>query len=218
MITSSLRQSSLMNGMTITVDVRERRSDVPEALAALGVPISCVTLAVGDYAVGDRVVERKTVADLHRSLVGGRLWGQVGALRRDPRRAYLLVEGPDLDAGLVPARAMRGALLKVIDNGIRILRTESPADTALWLSVLARQEQHRATPRPRIGQRPIVKSPVGLLSAIPGIGIDQAKNLIAEFGSIAAIARASESDLRCIRGIGPRRAQSLIQALTQPNP
>ena len=61
-------------------------------------------------------------------------------------------------------------LLKILDNGIRLLRTQSPEDTALWLHVLARQEQrrveHRATVR--IGRRPIVASPVGLLSAIPG--------------------------------------------------
>jgi ERCC4-type nuclease len=204
--------------MTITVDVRERRSEVPAALTALGVPLSFVTLAVGDYAIGDRVVERKTVGDLHRSLVGERLWSQVGALRRDPRRAYLLVEGADLDTGLVPARPLRGALLKVADNGIRLLRTDSPGDTALWLSVLARQEQHRASIKPRIGRRPIVKSPVGLLSAIPGISTDQAKALITEFGSVVALASASEKDLQAVPGIGPKRAQSLLQALTQPRP
>jgi ERCC4-type nuclease len=217
-VTPSLRHWFFVDGMTITVDVRERRSEVPAGLAALGVRISFVTLAVGDYAVGDRVIERKTVADLHRSLVGERLWSQVGALRRDPRRAYLLVEGADLDAGHVPGRAIRGALLKVLDNGIRLLRTGSPGDTALWLYVLARQELHRTSHTPSIGQRPIVASPVGLLSAIPGIGIDQAMALVAEFGSIAAIATASESDLQSIPGIGFKRAQSLIQALTKTTP
>jgi ERCC4-type nuclease len=165
--------------------------------------------------VGDRVIERKTVADLHRSLVGDRLWSQVGSLRRDPRRAYLLVEGVDLDAGLVPPRAMRGALLKVIDNGIRLLRTGSPRDTALWLSVLARQEQHRANPKPRIGRRPVARSPVGLLAAIPGIGIDDAKALLARFGSVAAVAAATGSDLQSVPGIGPERARALTNVLTQ---
>jgi len=129
-----------------------------------------VTLAVGDYAVGRRVVERKTVADLHRSLSGRRLWSQVAALRRDPRQAYILVEGDDLDAGSVSRRAIRGALLKILDNGIRLLRTSSPADSALWLHVLARQEQRHTEQRPtvHIGRRPIVVSPVGLLSASPG--------------------------------------------------
>ena len=205
-----------MAGLTISVDVRERRSDVPMLLIEAGADIDLVTLAVGDYAVGDRVIERKTVADLHSSLVNRRFWSQVAALRRDPRRAYVLVEGEDLDDGPVPARALRGALLKVLDNGIRLLRTPSPADTALWLTVLARQEQRRVEHRATVatGRRPIVVSPVGLLSAIPGISIESAKALLSEFGSIAAIAAASEPDLQSIRGIGPERAQALVRALT----
>ena len=189
---------------------------MPARLAALGTSLSIVALAVGDYAVGDRVIERKTVADLHLSLVNRRLWSQVAALRRDPRRAYVLVEGEDLDDGPVPARAVRAALLKVLDNGIRLLRTPTPADTALWLYVLARQEQRRMENRAVAlsGRRPIVASPVGLLAAIPGISIDSAKALLTEFGSIAALATASERDLQSIPGIGPARAHALINALT----
>jgi len=206
--------------VTITVDVRERRSDVPARLAALGSPVSIVTLAVGDYAVGDRVIERKTVADLHSSLVNRRLWSQVAALRKDPRRAYVLVEGDNLDQGPVPPRALRGALIKVIDNGIRLLRTASPEDTALWLHVLARQEQRRMEHRATVttGRRPIVVSPVGLLAAIPGISIDSAKALLTEFGSIAAIAAASQPDLQSIPGIGPERAAALHHALAERTP
>lgn len=174
-----------------------------------------VTLAVGDYAVGERVVERKAVADLHASLESDRIWGQVGALRRDPRRAYLIVEGHDLDAGPVAPRALRGALFKIADNGIRLLRTASSEDSALWLSVLARQEHRRQTASfaPKVGRRTIVASPVGLLSAIPGIGREQAKHLIARFGSIAAISTASTSDIQSIPGIGPERAKALMRAL-----
>ena len=203
--------------MTITVDVGERRSDVPAALAALGIDVSLVTLAVGDYAVGERVVERKTVADLHRSLIDRRIWSQVGSLRRDPRRACLMVEGADLDDGPVPPRAIRGALLKILDNGIRLLRTASPEDSALWLHVLAHQE-HRCLERrasAQVGRRPIVVSPVGLLSAIPGISIPSAKALLARFGSIAMIAATSERELQRVTGIGPERARAVIRALTQ---
>lgn len=189
-------------------------------LIEAGAAIDLVTLAVGDYAVGGRLIERKTVADLHSSLVNRRLWSQVAALRRDPRRAYVLVEGEDLDDGPVPARALRGALLKVLDNGIRLLRTPSPEDTALWLTVLARQEQRRMEHRATVttGRRPIVTSPVALLSAIPGISIDSAKALLTEFGSIAAIAAASQRDLQLVQGIGPERAQALLKALTAKTP
>ena len=144
----------------------------------------------------------------------------MAALRRDPRRAYLLIEGDDVDHGSVPARAVRGALLKILDNGIRLLRTTSPEDTALWLHVLARQEQRRTEMRakPFSGRRPIVVSPVGLLTAIPGISVESAKALLSEFGSIAAIATASERDLRSIPDIGSERAAALSKALTEKPP
>lgn len=212
--------ASGVDNVTITVDVGERRSGVPRLLAELGLEVELVTLAVGDYAIGTRVVERKTVADLGHSLADHRLWSQIAALRRDSRRAYLMVEGNDLDGGTTPPRALRGALLKVLDNGIRLLRTESPSDSALWLYVLARQEhrrlEHRATSH--VGRRPIVVSPVGLLSAIPGVGIDHAKALIDEFGSIATIAVTSERELQSIRGVGPERARAIIRVLTRAQP
>lgn len=205
-----------VDGLTITVDVQERRSAVPAALAEMGVEVAMATLPVGDYAIGGRVVERKSIADLHHSLVDGRIWGQVRALRRDPRRAYLLAEGADLDDGSVPARPLRGALLKIMDNGIGLIRTSSPEDSAVWLRVLAAQE-HRRLARTTIhtGRRPIVRSPAGLLSTIPGISPECAALLLARFGSIAGVAEASEADLRSVRGIGPGRARSLVQALSQ---
>ena len=176
-----------------------------------------MTLAVGDYAVGDRLVERKTVEDLHRSLVDGRIWSQVGALRRDAHRAYLLIEGVELDDGPVSSRALRGALLKTMDNGIRLIRASSPEDSALWLHVLAAQVQRRLHGRATLslGRRSIVTSPVGLLAAIPGISKECATALLGRFGSVAAIASASETDLRSIPGVGPERAHSLIRALTR---
>jgi DNA excision repair protein ERCC-4 len=207
-----------MDTVTITVDVRERRSGMPSLLRALGTEVVVVTLAVGDYAFGDRVVERKSVADLHASLTCDRLWSQIGALRRDQRRAYLMVEGERLDAGPVPARALRGTLLKVLDNGVRLIRTSSKADSAVWPHVLACQERRRQEGRqPQVGRRSILVSPVGLLAAIPGIGLDQATALLAAFGSIGALASASEGELRAVAGIGPERARTLLRTLSQPN-
>ena len=206
----------LVDRVTISVDVRERRSALPSHLSELGLVVRLVTLQVGDYVVGDRVLERKTVADLHRSLTGGRLWRQVAALRQDPRSAYLIVEGPDLDAGPIPARAVRGALLKVLDNGIRVLRAKTSEDSAVWIDVLAQQEWRRLAGRAsrQVRQRRTVISPVGVVAAIPGIGLESARLLIAAFGSLTALAEASDDELRSVPGIGPARARALRAALT----
>src|SRR5262249_47307150 len=93
-------------------------------------------------------------------------------------------------------------------------------DTALWLHVFAGQEHRRQTQRATVvvGRRPIVVSPVGLLSSTPGISIEQAKALVARFGSIAAIAAASEAQLQELPGIGPMRARALLRVLTTAAP
>jgi DNA excision repair protein ERCC-4 len=206
-----------MDRMTITADVRELRSGVPDALVALDVHVELATLAVGDYDVGCRVVERKSVDDLHRSLCGERFWGQVAALRRDPRRAYLLVEGHTLEQGPVTPRALRGAMLKVIDNGIRLVQTASSNDTALWLHVLGRQESRRRAGRVygRVGRRPLAVSPAALLAQIPGVSLENARALLTRFGSVAAVAAASEAELRTLDGIGSQRARAIRLTLTQ---
>jgi DNA excision repair protein ERCC-4 len=80
--------------VTIVADAGELRSGVPDALRALGVSVDVASLPAGDYLVGDAVaVERKTVADLHRSIANGRLWSQLLSCRRELDRTFLLVEG-----------------------------------------------------------------------------------------------------------------------------
>jgi ERCC4-type nuclease len=122
----------------ILVDVEEQRSSVPSCIEALGLTVEVSRLPVGDYvpATG-AAVERKTVHDLHESVVGGRLWSQLFALRRDTQLPTLLVEGANLDAGRVSARGIRGALIRVAESGVCVIRSSDPSDTALWLYLLA---------------------------------------------------------------------------------
>src|SRR6476646_701302 len=84
----------------IVCDARERGVSIRRRLVELGVDVEVATLAAGDYAIGQTVlVERKTVSDLHLTIITGRFWLQIGRLRRGALAPYLLVEGVDLDAG-----------------------------------------------------------------------------------------------------------------------
>jgi Fanconi anemia group M protein len=126
---------------TVAVDVHEMRSVVPENLEALGIAVVKRSLRVGDYDVGARtVVERKTTADLAMSLRSGRLWRQLGFLRRSCTFPVLLVEGrpPRVLLGDEPAR---GLMLAILDQGIAVLTSADPAETAAWISSLARRRQ-----------------------------------------------------------------------------
>ncbi len=209
-------------GLTILVDAGEVRSGIPSILRSLGVAISVQQLPAGDYQVGPHaVVERKTVADLHRSIATGRLWRQLEKIRRGHDRGWLLIEGGRLDAGQISAEGVRGALLAVIDTGIPLLWSTSPRDSALWLirvgrRVAAQESSAAGFWSMRSARTTSRTTPTTVLSVVPGISPRLARALLREFGSIEAIAAASPDELRRIDGIGPQRATS-VHALLKRN-
>ena len=204
----------------IVADSFERAGGVLDALRALGVTVELRGLPAGDYDLGSGLlVERKTVRDLHLSLERGRLWDQIGRLRRAAALPYLLVEGRDLDAGSIEPRALRGACLAVAGQGVSLIRSEDPCDSALWLRLLAERVGgvRPGRDRPAYAQR--LKPPSELVSeamlaAVPGISVVGARALLARFGSVSAVLAADDSEWVQVRGIGPKRAEALRDAIS----
>jgi ERCC4-type nuclease len=203
--------------VAIVADIHERASGVPRALEVLGVTVEVASLAVADYAVADTLVERKTVRGLHAGLVDGTFWRQIGKLRRASRYPFFLVEGRHLDGGPIAPNAIRGACLAVIEQGIRLIRTDDGQDTALWLSRLALRREDRRN-RPVYAQKPVpaaADAGEALLAAVPGISTVSARALLGHFGSVAAVLAASPEDWLEVPGIGPDRARALASTLNQ---
>ena len=200
----------------ISCDVHERWSTVPARLRGLGLEVVTVPLAVGDYAIGEAVlVERKTVGDLHRSVVRGRFWFQIGRLRRAGPVPYLLVEGADLDDGTLTPTAVRGCLVAAIDLGVRLVRSSDPADSALWLHRLAVRhgERRPRRDRPLVGREARPAPPEAVLAAVPGISHASATALLERFGTLRAVLDAGPDGWLEVRGIGTKRARALEEAL-----
>jgi len=204
----------------IVADSFERAGGVPDALRALGVTVELGGLPAGDYDLGSGVlVERKTVPDLHLSLERGRLWSQIGRLRRAAALPYLLVEGGDLDAGSIDPSSLRGACLAVVGQGVALIRSDDPSDSAMWLRLLAERVDgvRPARDRPAYAQRLKAASalvPEAMLAAVPGISVVGARALLARFGSVSAVLAAGESEWLQVRGIGPKRAEALRDAIS----
>jgi len=206
----------------IVVDVHERQSGIPDVLAdELGVEVEIAPLPAGDYAVGaDTLVERKRMLDLHAAIMKGRLWPQVAKLRAATAFPYLLVEGTDLDRGPLAGAAVRGACLAVIDQGIALLRSGQPRDSALWIHRLAVRCQRVELPpdRPAYAQRPKARAgpdaAEALLAAVPGISTSSARALLARFGSVAAVVAAGPEEWLTVPGIGPDRARALAETFS----
>jgi DNA excision repair protein ERCC-4 len=204
--------------ITILADAGELRSGIPGALRELGADVVVGALTAGDYRIpSGTLVERKTVADLHRSVTTGRLWAQLEKLRRSANRAWLLVEGPKLDAGQPSEQGIRGALIAVIETGIPVLWSGSTGDSARWLLRLAARTRGSHAPGVwimRAPRRRQATAPVRLLCQVRGISPQVAARLLDRFGSIAAIARASEGELMTIEGVGRVRAETLVATLS----
>jgi ERCC4-type nuclease len=200
--------------LRVVVDVYEREGRLVDALRSLGVRCVRERIRVGDYRTGGAVVERKTVNDLHQSIIDRRLWRQIYRLRRDRSRPYLLVEGTSLDAGPLPGAAVRGALLAVAELDVSVIRTDGQEDSARWLALLAERPQHRrkaaSVHTNGLASRNVAE---GMLAAIPGISVVSARALLREFGSIANLAAADPKSWLSLPGIGPARATSLEKAL-----
>jgi ERCC4-type nuclease len=196
----------------LIVDSREREGRLLIALRRLGVPTEVRELAVGDYIAGAAIVERKSVRDLHLSIMQKRFWPQIGRLSRAARHPYLLVEGLDVDAGPLRPESVRGAILAVSELGIDIIRSNSPADSALWLKLLAARDR-RKRPSARVFVLKSSSAPEAMLAAVPGISAVTAQALLDRFGSVEGVIDAGPERWLSIRGVGVKRAQALSQAL-----
>ena len=184
-----------MQTVTVVVDVFEPASGVPLELQRLGVRVLARKLPVGDYDVGaGTLIERKTASDLVLSLRSGRLWRQLGNLRRRCPFPVLLVEGRASDWRL-GEEASRGLVLAVVDQGVVLLSSENPGDSAMWIAALARRRQYRVprdrppyTYRPRL---PAAKPGEAMLCAIEGISVHHARRLLDTFGTVRGVVQAS---------------------------
>ena len=202
------------DAVTIDADVGEVRSGVPEALEARGAVVRLSQLESSDYLVGEDIgVERKSVLDLHYSILNRRLWLQLASYRSRLRRLYLLIEGSALYDGRVSSAGIRGALLEIGDRAVTVIRSTDVEDSAEWLLRLgARAQRSGLHPRPRIRRYARVTRPTELVAGIPGIGPRRARLLLETFGSVGALEAADSDSLQRVGGIGPALAASIQDA------
>ncbi len=138
--------------------------------------------------------------------------------------AALLIEGTvsELKHSGMTAQSIRAALATVsVFFGVPVLRTTCAAESAELLKSIA--AQGRATVHaglPRLGVRPKGKRRVQLhlLQGLPGIGPERATRLLDHFGTVKAVAGATEKELRAVAGVGPDCARRIVWALGEEVP
>jgi Fanconi anemia group M protein len=150
------------------------------------------------------------------TLIERDLFGQLKGLSGHTLRPVLIIEGSDLYTERdVSPNALRGALAAIaVDLGITPFFTKDAEETAQMLIVLARREEERGE---RTGQIPVRKAYQSvteeqerIIGSFPDIGLKNARLLLEHFGTIQAIANASDKELAAVKGIGEKKAKRIF--------
>ncbi len=202
----------------VLYDHREEGSGLPGLLRDAGLVLAAGQLPVGDYVVSDRVcVERKAGGDLSSSIRDGRLFEQAERLLEAWPSPVLLIEA----APVTPLpEQWRGAVCKLVEQGVTVLQATGPEDSAAWIARLAKRA--RRTPG-QVGALPVGRRRSAreaavqaehMLSCVHGISPATGRRVLRHFGSIEAVAAAGLSELQEVPGVGRGRAQALRDAFS----
>lgn len=199
----------------IIVDTREFVSGVARELSNLGLIVHPRQLSTGDYVLSERIcVERKETNDFLQSIIDGRLFSQVLALKRAYLRPILLIEGEDLfTARQISQTAIYGALASVVsDFNIPIFFTKDEKETALFLATISKQELKEgrvAKVRGEKGAMSMRERQQFILEGLPNVSATLAQRLLSHFGNIGAIFNASVEQLCEVKGVGKKTAEEI---------
>jgi Fanconi anemia group M protein len=214
------------NNIRIFADYREKTTGTVKELVELGVNIKLDMLNVADYVLSERVgVELKTTHDFVDSIIDGRLLEQLKMLKQNYARPLIIIQGEqDLySARSVHPNAIRGMLATIaVSYGIPILYTKDEKDSAALLLSIAKREQDtdKKDFSPHADRKPmtIKEQQEYLVSALPSVGPNLARELLKHFGSVQAIFMASENGLQKVPGVGIKIARAIKELATEPYP
>lgn len=213
-----------MTSHAVQVDDRESAGPIVDLLRqSPDFHVTVARLKLGDYLVDGRFLfERKTMPDLVTSIISGRLFTQALRLAATPLRPAIILEGTSRELAESNMRweAIQGALVTVsLFFGIPLLRTGTPEETVRTMFFAARQGQAYAMGAlPRPGYRPRGKRArqLFILQGLPRIGPERARRLLAHFGNVESVVKASPEELCAVSGIGKRIAERLRWSVEQP--
>jgi len=157
------------------------------------------SLKIGDYLIGNTIIERKTISDFISSMISKRIFEQLKQMKQY-KTQLLILEG-DLDDSDFNQNAVRGFILSIITNyQIPIIFSKDYKDTSEYLAVFAKQQLKPKTEMSLHSRIPktISEQKKYVLEAFPDIGPVTAKKLLKEFNNLNKIFNASEDDLEKI--------------------
>lgn len=185
----------------IVADIHEKNSLVISELHhSKEIRLEINSLKIGDYLLGNTIIERKTVSDLISSMINKRLIQQLNQMKKY-KQQILIIEG-DLNEVYQEdnniSKALRGFIISILTNHqTPIIFTKDYKDTAKYLITFAKQQLKPSTPITLHSRIPktIPEQKQYILESFPNIGPTKAKKLLEKFETLSNTFNASKEDL-----------------------
>ena len=183
----------------IIADIHEKDSMIfGELKSDPDIELLIQSLEIGDFQVGETIVERKTTSDFISSMISKRLIEQLNQMQQYENR-LLILEGKQDDLySKVNPNAIRGFILSIISSyKTDIIFTKDFKDTANYLIILAKQQ---LKPNAEISlhsriPKTIKEQKQYILEAFPNIGPKKAEALLEKFKTLKDVFNANEEGL-----------------------
>jgi Fanconi anemia group M protein len=187
----------------------------------MGADVDRRVLEVGDFLCSARLaVERKTRSDFEASVIDGRLFSQLPNLVTNYECVVIIIEGVSDEERLNRSSLLGTYATLISDFGASLIFTRDKESSAEMIFHFAKHEQLAKKNPMRIYAKKKTFTPSqtarSIVESLPTIGPKLAKSLLRHFGSVEAIAHASERDIAEVEGVGKKRAKIIKEILSYP--
>ncbi len=189
-----------------------REKTIIEKMRNMSVEYKIQNLVLGDFIIGDIIIERKTLDDLSSSIMDGRYKEQKERLKNHPRSIYI-VEGLNKtnNHGISYETLLSAMISIMIRDNIFVMRSTSLEETVKLLVLIDKKNENEFVETVKYDRKKQIEPDEAvkeMLSCIPGINNKIASKISLKFDSVSELVYYLNSgkDLREINGIGDKIA------------
>ncbi len=231
---STENNNSASDNLLIT-SMSQKGQEIIEHLESEGVSVRFSNLKIADYIIAGRfAIVRRTLDDFMADLSNKMIYRTAPEFKRNFHDPLYVVEGFTPGAKISASTTGRaGITYLTIMNRIPIIFTNSAEETARYIALIMKQAEyapvHEEVLEDEDDSQTKLMQPseetsngnsrepedykIKSLCALPGITEEAAEALVKKFGSLRSIITADENALRKVKGVGPKRAKTLQNAI-----
>jgi DNA excision repair protein ERCC-4 len=214
---NSLKSNKTIKRTKIIADIHEKDSMIFSELKIIPeIDLIIQSLSIGDFLIGNTIIERKTTSDFISSMLSKRLLIQLENMNQYEER-FLIIEGniEELynNRSKLNPNAIRGFIISIITNHkVNVIFSKDYKDTKDYLIILAKRQLKNPSQSTLHSVKPksLEEQKKYILESFPNTGPKKADELLKRFKSLSEIFNASVEELK---GVLKNQAQDFKNIL-----